>query len=300
MKKFDIKKLRILPGKLFAILRNILSGSEEERNAQVVDFSNMQERPQGNRCHFLFALLFGLSIAAALWQHGSPRFTVGTILLLIPFSFFVYVPYRWMDILLRQLIGCLIFLGSCLWLTYRLRMDVIFDIAFVEVLVLCTFAFFINCNRRDYSYIFLISILLMIYSGLIPRTILLYLIPGAMGSLLISFAVERSKALSGTGTLHESTSPAPIRTLKRTWHFYLMLLLLFVPVFLLIFSFIPLKMKGDEGFFENGCCGIGFHHYEIPPNETFSSVSAVMDSTVIRLISVAFGFTTKNCLVVLS
>ena len=250
MKKFDRKQLLALLGKLLSFIRYILSGSEEDRKALLIDNSTMQKKPHGTPCHFLFVLIFGLSIAAALWQHGSPRFTIGMILLLIPVSFFVYVPYRFMDILLRQLTGCLIFLGSCLWLVYRLRMDVMFDIAFIEVLIMCTFSFFINGNRRDYTYIALISILLIIYSGLIPRKLLLYLIPGAIGGILISFAVERLRAFSGSGILHDSNSPAPLKNLGKTWHFYLILLLMIIPIFLLIFSLIPLKTNSDEGFFE--------------------------------------------------
>ena len=251
MKRSDPKNLLRLPGKMFSSVGKLFSApGEEERRALLADTSHIQKKAQGNSCHFLFVLLYGLAVAAALWQHGSPLFTLGTLLLLLPAAFLVYVPYRVTDILLRRMLAGLIFIGSSFWMVYRLGKGIVPDIVFIEGLILCGFSFFINCTGRDYSYIFSISLLLIIYAGLVPRALLLYLIPGAMGCLLVSFAAGRTGAFSGTRKVVLLKPRSPLRNFSRTWHFYLLQMLLFTPLFLFVFSLIPLQEIGQEGLLE--------------------------------------------------
>ena len=231
-------------------IRRLFPASGNGKNALLIDTSHMQKKAQGNSCHFLFVLLYGLAVAAALWQHGSPLFTLGALLLLLPAAFLVYVPYRVTDILLRRMLAGLIFIGSCLWMVYRLGKGVVPDLVFVEGLILCGSAFFINCSGRDYAYMSLISLLLIIYAGLVPRGLLLYLIPGAVGCLLVSFAVLRTRAFCGTRKAVPSGPRTPLRNIGRTWHFYLLQLLLAVPLFPVVFSLFPLQETGREGLLE--------------------------------------------------
>ena len=239
MKKFSFD----LFGKLFPVSGN-------EKTALLIDSSHMRKRAQGNSCHFLFVLLYGLAVAAALWQHGSPLFTLGALLLLVPAAFFVYVPYRVTDILLRRLFSCVVFIGSGFWMVYRLSKGMVPDLVFIEGLILCGFSFFVNCTKKDYAYIFLISLLLIMYAGLVPRRLLLYLIPGAAGCLLISFSVGRTQAFSGARRTVQLGPRPPLRNLGRTWHFYLLQILLAVPLFLAIFTLIPMQEVGQEGLLE--------------------------------------------------
>ena len=247
MKNSDRKDLLRLPEKIGQFFS---ASGEKEKHDRISDTSHMLKKAQGNSCHFLFVLLFGLAVASALWQHGSPLFTLGALLLLAVSAFFVYIPYRITDILLRRMIAGLIFFGSCFWMVYRLGKGVVPDIVFIEGLILCGFSFFINCTARDYAYIFLISLLLIIYAGLVPRTLLLYLIPGALGCLLFSFAAGRARAFSGSRKMVPAGSRSPLRRFARTWHFYLLQILLCIPLFLLVFSQIPLQETGQEGLLE--------------------------------------------------
>lgn len=231
-------------------IRKLFSASGDEKNALLIDRSHMQKRAQGSRCHFLFVLLYGLAVASALWQHGSPLFTLGALLLLIPAAVFVYVPYRVTDILLRRLFSGLVFIGSCIWMVYRLSRGMAPDLVFIEGLILCGFSFFVNCTQKDYAYIFLISLLLITYAGLVPRRLLLYLIPGAAGCLLVSFAAERTQAFCGARKRVLLGRRSPLRDLGRIWHFYLLLILLAVPLFLAVFTLIPMQEVGQEGLLE--------------------------------------------------
>ena len=249
MKRFEWNGILKSGGTWLSLVKRIFSGTAEKENL-LIDTTGMQKKKQAGKCHFLFVILFGLSIASALWQHGSPLFTLGAIAFLLPLAFFVYIPARFINVLLQQMFACLIFFGSCFWMVHRIKKGIALDLVFVEGLVIGTFAFFTNCTRKDYAYIFLSSMLLIIYGGLIPRKLLLYLIPGAVGCLLISFVLERVRAFSGTRKLHYSGSRSFFRTLGRTWHFYLLQILIFIPIFLLILSLIPLREMGDEGLFE--------------------------------------------------
>ena len=249
MKKSDF------PGQLSTIVHKFKALFSRQdptvpRAATVVDISHMLKREPGSPVHLLYVLLFGTALIAALWQHGSAYFTFGTLFLLPGLGFFLYIPYRFANTLLRYILSCGIFFGACFWITFRLQNALPFDLALLEGLILCGFAFLINSTSRSYHYLFFITVFLLIYGGLVPRKLLLYLSPAVfLGTLLIFFA-ERKKYISGDRKLIFPAGYSRLRELGRSWPMLLLQLLIAFPIFLYTFSLFPLTDSGTEGYFE--------------------------------------------------
>ena len=250
MKNSDRKHL---PGKIFSFVKQLFSGSGKGPSSGetiVTDSSHVQKREEGSSLHFLYVLLFGTGIASALWQHGSAPFTLAVLALLIPAAFFVYIPYKMSNILFRQMLSCGIFFSACIWIVSRLNKQIPFDLALLEGMILSAFAFLVNCTKKDYHYLFFISLFLLIYAGLIPRPLLLFLIPGALLIMLLIFQGERELYLAGNVQKLHFPVKKRLKNFLRTWHLHLLQLLIALPLFVTIFSFIPLQDTGEEGLFE--------------------------------------------------
>ena len=166
--------------------------------------------------HLWYALLTFLSISAALVMHGHVHFFLAVILLLIPLSFLVYVPYRRCNILSRMLLNGCIFIAGCFWITIRLKHDIPTDKMMVETLSLWSLTFLTAGKSKGYFYLLFIDILLLLYGALLPRVLSLYLTIGAFFVLLIILFRNRIGFLSGDMLL----LPPP-RSFRRTWHFFL-------------------------------------------------------------------------------
>ena len=215
-----------------------------------MDDSHILKRRPGKAIHFFYTILFGLGIASALWQHGSPVFTILTLALLFPMMGFLFISYRFADMLLRRMLACGIFFGACIWVTFRLSKGVPFDLALVEGMIVSSFSFLINGTKKDCNYLFFISVFLLIYAGLIPRKLLLYLVPGTALTLIIISFCEREQNLSGAGKLLRAENFSILNNMKRSWHLLVLQLLIALPFFVFVLSFIPLKETGDSGLFE--------------------------------------------------
>ena len=214
------------------------------------DTSHMQKRNPGRAIHFVYALLFGLGISSALWQHGSPTFTLATLALILPITCLLFVPYLFADILLRRMAACGIFIGACCWITYRLGKGTPFDLALIEGMIISSFAFLVNAAKKDCNYLFLISLFLLIYAGLIPRKLLLFLVPGAAVTLIFISLAEREAVLSGSCKLIQPAQYSVWSNIKRSWHLFVLYILIALPVFAFVLSFIPLQETKEDGLFE--------------------------------------------------
>ena len=233
----------------FRFLISLFQSGETGKKV-IIDRSKMRKRESGSKVHFLYVLLFICGILASLWQHGDPRFTLGILCAVIPFAFFLFVPYRFADTMTRQLISAGIFFGACFYAVYRINKHIPFDLVLVESLILCSFTFLINCTKKDYRYLFFNSLFLLIYGGLVPRKLMLYIIPAACFLLLVILLWEREESIAGEGEIVFQKYQSPVRGIFRTWHIRFFHILLALPVFLYIFSLIPLYETGSEGFFE--------------------------------------------------
>lgn len=225
------------------------SGGKEEK--YLIDFSHMHQGEEGSKMHLFYVLLFAFSLVAVLWQHSLASYTFCMIFLLLPALFFLYIPYRIMDTFWRQVLSCAIFFAACFWISYRVKKNIPFDLALVEGLVCGSFAFLVNCTRKDYHYLFFVSLFLLIYGGLVPRKILLYILPLVFLSIIILLAGERKIFLAGEKKIFRSKAAhSPLRSFFRSWHTGLLQLFVAVPIFIYIFSLIPLHEISEEGFFE--------------------------------------------------
>ena len=155
----------------------------------LIDSGHITKKKAGTFVSFLYTAFFGLGITSALWQHGSPVFTISALSLLLPVCFTLFIPYRFADSLLRRMLGCGIFFGACVWVWHRLNNEIPFDLALIEGLIIVAFSFLSNGTAKDCDYLFFISCFLMIYAGLIPRRILLYLVP-ASALVLIAISIS--------------------------------------------------------------------------------------------------------------
>ena len=214
------------------------------------DYSHMMQKEEGSKMHFFYGIFFTLCAAAALWQHSTVNFTFSVLLLTVPAAFILFIPYKIADILLRQLMGAGIFFCACFWITYRLKHAIAFDLALVEGLIAGAFAFFFSCTKKDYHYLFFAGGFLLVYAGLVPRKLLLYLAPCIFFCISVILAGERKESLAGGKTLKKTLDYSYLRSFFRSWHILLLQALLAIPVFIYVFSLIPLHETGHEGFFE--------------------------------------------------
>ena len=216
----------------------------------LIDSGHITKKKAGTFVSFLYTAFFGLGITSALWQHGSPVFTISALSLLLPVCFTLFIPYRFADSLLRRMLGCGIFFGACVWVWHRLNNEIPFDLALIEGLIIVAFSFLSNGTAKDCDYLFFISCFLMIYAGLIPRRILLYLVPASALVLIAISISERGKNLAGIKKLIRPAGFSPFRNALRSWHLLILQLLIALPVFALILTFIPLHETTDNGYFE--------------------------------------------------
>lgn len=193
--------------------------------------------------HLWYALLSFLSIPAALVMHGHVHFTIAVTALVLPLSLLAFVPYRYCNILSRMLLNACIFGAGCFWISFRLKHDIPTDKLMVETLALWSLTFLTAGKSKGYFYLLFIDILLLLYGALLPRLLSLYLTLGAFAVILIILFRNRTGFLSGDMLL-----VTPRRTLRRTWHFCLVWLILTGLSFHFIFGLIPLTDNTLSGF----------------------------------------------------
>lgn len=218
---------------------------KKNRKEVIVDRSAMLRAPAHHPLHFLYALLLGLSFAGALWQYGQPQLTIGLLIAVIPCSFVVFIPYSVYPSMLRIVVNCLIFGGVCAWSLFRMKQGTLPDKSILESLAAASLIFLMNGQRRDRSYLLFISIFLIIYGALIPRMLYLWLLVPYFILLLVLLYANRPESLAGGRITGKRAG-----SLRRSWVYYLLSLLLGLMVFWYLFGIMPLTNNDIPGMFE--------------------------------------------------
>lgn len=204
----------------------------------------MKSSPDHSFLHFLYVLLFIGASGCALWQHGDVRLTAG-LMCAAPFMYLIlFIPYRFFPSLWRGVLNGLYFAGIILWGIHRLR-SVLPDLMLVECLAASCMVFLSGGSRKDRGYLFFISIFLVIYGGLIPRTAYLYFGAATLILLCLILFLQRSSSLAGGNCFREKK----IRFLPRILP-CVVLIAGTVFVFRYIFALMPLKNNEVPGYFQ--------------------------------------------------
>lgn len=212
----------------------------------VVDRSAMLAAPARHPLHFLYALLLAVAFAAALWQYGHPRLTIGLLAAVLPCSLVVFLPYRIYPSMLRVAVNCIFFGSICLWGLYRMKEGIMPDKAMLESLAAASLIFLMKGQRRDLAYVLFISLFLFIYGALIPRMLYLWLLTPYFILFLVLLYANRPDALANG----RPVAGKHRLSLLRSWPYYLVHLLSGVCIFWYLFGIMPLTDNDIPGIFE--------------------------------------------------
>lgn len=226
---------------------------------RIVDHSRRRSMPERLPLHWAYACLIVLATIAALWRYGHPGFTI-LVLVLTPFAAaLAYVPYRIVPSWCRLLLQLALLIGAGFWSMVRLKAGIPVDKALVELLALAVLMFLMAQRVRDYGYVFAISILLLVYGALLPRTIYLWCFGVGVGLVLVLLYNNRLRQLGRAPVLEN-----PHRILRRNWHIIGVHLGLSLLFFLLIFPLFPTIPSDTKGIFS-----VSFAHEKeslLPPD----------------------------------
>ena len=115
----------------------------------------------------------------------------------------------------------------------------------VELLGIAGTTFLMGRRSRDYGYLFLMSMFLLIYGALLPRLLFLYLFAGAVVCILAIFYYNRPLNLAGDPEIrHPPLRPAG------TWYYFGIHAVLTLVFFVGIFMLLPKLPTRTEGAFE--------------------------------------------------
>ena len=226
---------------------------------RIVDHSRRRSAPERLPLHWAYAVLTMLATVAALWRYGHPEFTVCVLVLTPFFAALAYVPYRVVPSWFRLLLQLVLLIVAGFWSMSRLKAGVPVDKALAELLALAVLMFLMAQRVRDYGYVFAISILLLIYGALLPRTIYLWCFGTGVGLLLFLLYNNRLRQLGNAPSLEN-----PRRILRRNWHIIGIHLGLSLLFFLLIFQLFPTVPSDTKGIFS-----VSFAHEKesmLPPD----------------------------------
>ena len=159
------------------------------------------DRPPRAPFHWIYYILMFLGIFAALWLHGHPYYTVTLLALVVPCSLMAYTPYRFLSRNLRFMCMIAMVLASIGWGVLRIWHREPIDKMLIESICLLAFSFYFYPRVRDYGYMLLISVLLLLYGALLPRTVYLYIIPIAFVMAMLMLYGSRINGLCGDHTL---------------------------------------------------------------------------------------------------
>ncbi len=214
---------------------------------KIVDHSRRRKHPDRLPYHWLYILLAGFAVVASLWQYGNAQLTTGILIALPLAGVLAYVPYRvipsWSRFTLQLLIA--LFAGG--WLFCRLGTGVVADKALLELLSVMLLIFCMAQNSRDYGYLFMIAAILLLYGALLPRTIYLFCLVGALVVTLVLLYNNRVRQLASSPNLAN-----PRGIVRRNWHLALLHTLLTLGLFWLIFPHFPSQSLTSYGMFAVG------------------------------------------------
>ncbi len=221
-----------------------------------------------------YVVLYIAAITAALWQHGHPILTL-TLMGLAPLlAILAYVPYRILRSGVRFLLQLLLVAGAGIWLLYRIEQGEMLDKSVVELLAITGLCFLMAQAAREYGYLLIICIILLLYGTLLPRGALLGSMFAALITLLFLLYGNRVRSLAG----HHGVAP-PGKVLRRNWHFMLLHMGLALGGFYLIFALLPTRAVSTRGLVE-----VSFFHDKesmLPPDmrQWMKSANVKKDAT---------------------
>jgi transglutaminase-like putative cysteine protease len=143
-----------------------------------------------------YLLAYALALAAALWQHGHAVLTLLLIAACAPAAFMPRLSYRRFPPLPRILAQAFILLVACGWGLYRLHLKTPPDLLLIESLGIVGFTFVFMTRIRDFRYLGLIVMVLLIYGAMFPREAYLWLLPGTLLVLLLLAYRNRTVGLT--------------------------------------------------------------------------------------------------------
>lgn len=168
---------------------------------RIVDHSRRRQTPERLPQHLVYTILCGAAVVASLWQYAQPQLTFAVLGLIPVLALLAYVPYRVIPSWWRFMIQLAVVAAAAVWLMYRLTHGIPADKALSEVLAITSLIFLMAQNARDYGYLFAISMILLAYGALLPRTVYLWCLGVAFGSMLILLYSNRLQQLSANPRL---------------------------------------------------------------------------------------------------
>ncbi len=226
-------------------IKQFFSDWRENARTKIVDTSHLRKMPERGPLHWVYTLLYAVAMVAVLWQHCHPFITILILAMILPLSLPAYIPYAKFGFTGRFILQLCIVIFALAWTFYRIKTGVTVDKTAVELIGIAATTFLMGRRNRDYGYLFLVSLFLMIYGALLPRILYLLLLSGAIVLILAILYYKRPVNLSGDPDIR-----MPEFRFRQTWFFFLCHLLLAVVLFFAVFSLIPTLPTKTKGAFE--------------------------------------------------
>ena len=231
--------------KLFKRIKQFFADWRENARTKIVDTSHLRKMPERGPLHWVYTLLYAVAMVAVLWQHSHPFITILILAMILPLSIPAYIPYAKFGFSGRFILQLCIVIFALAWTFYRIKTGVTVDKTAVELIGVAATTFLMGRRNRDYGYLFLISLFLMIYGALLPRILYLLLLGGAIVLILAILYYKRPVNLSGDPDIK-----MPEFRFRQTWFFFLCHILMALILFFLVFSLIPTRPTRTKGAFE--------------------------------------------------
>ena len=231
--------------KLFKRIKQFFADWRENARTKIVDTSHLRKMPERGPLHWVYTLLYAVAMVAVLWQHCHPVITILILAMILPLSIPAYIPYAKFGFSGRFILQLCIVIFALAWTFYRIKTGVTVDKTAVELIGVAATTFLMGRRNRDYGYLFLISLFLMIYGALLPRILYLLLLGGAIVLILAILYYKRPVNLSSDPDIK-----MPEFRFRQTWFFFLCHILMALILFFLVFSLIPTRPTRTKGAFE--------------------------------------------------
>jgi transglutaminase-like putative cysteine protease len=221
-------------------------------------------RPERVPYHPVYFLMVAVGITAALWQHGHPFYTLTLLALVIPCSLAAYVPYRYFPLFARRVMMSLITCSALAWGVLRLTQRVTPDKIMIECICLFILVFAFSPRAKNYGYMLLVSVLLLLYGALMPRSVYLLLIPVAFVLTMFMIYGSRINGLAGDPDLK-------VRVFKYNWGKILLHLLMVCGFWLYFYALMPAEEMKGEGLFVTSFRNLYSSYFPPDVNEWFKN-----------------------------
>ncbi|OGV35900.1 MAG: hypothetical protein A2020_07540 [Lentisphaerae bacterium GWF2_45_14] len=200
--------------------------------------------PERMPLHYAYFLLFGASMLSALWQHAHPGLTIVLVLSLIPAAFISYIPLRILPREFRTYLQIAVITVAIVWAVIRLFHKVPTDKLLIEMICILGMSLAFSMRAAEYGYMLLISVLLLVYGALLPRTMYLMILLPAFFLLMAIVYKSRLNALSGEGPNQIFRS-----SIRKNWLPILIHMCILVPLWIYFYSILPTERKTGRGIF---------------------------------------------------